>query len=195
MKQALADSAADRARLAKLHSTNSASITEDISSRLKVTIAVKKKPSAESTKIKNPESETVHTPLQVAPSYGNLRNRANETAAGIQRYCKERWKVHHDLPTPIKMQDDIDWNDSNGAVFEMMYWPDVKKLRDEFAESHFRVSQLDQIVDRHIQDQERSKNLNLQRSLLNIISICEVSEGLMALVKLLPSESPSEAGH
>jgi hypothetical protein len=90
------------------------------------------------------------TTIEIAPAYGNLRDRCFEMAAEIGRGLQFRNMIRPKAEDgkPVTAQQMHDWELGNDHFYRFCCEQDVMKLDDELAELHIRDPELDQILAR-----------------------------------------------
>lgn len=129
--------------------------------------------------------------IQIATSYGNLKERCTALATNVAALVRHRYDQEKKYPNYPRLSIDglKEWYRSNDLEFRHLYLPQVKAVRDEFALLHIKDERLDEILNRdqeHIQLRQSYPQISPDIGYVTIFEMQDIAERLMALAAQIP---------
>jgi len=136
-------------------------------------------------------------PIEIAPSYGNLKQRTVDLAqavAGLVQHRYDKQKTYLTIPSLSKdgHLTEAGWNEwafSNDEEFRHFDLDKVKAIHEEFVELHIHDRQLEEILDRddkNIKARQEVPQLPPEFGYISIFDMQTIGERLMFLANELP---------
>ena len=101
--------------------------------------------------------------VEMAPSYGNLKQRTEDAAKAIDNFVEQRNRVLHD-PTifrqPVSEPDGLKWEKENDRLFSHVLLPDVLAVREALHKFNYDDKDLNdslQIAQQQLQSRDQQK--------------------------------------
>jgi hypothetical protein len=118
----------------------------------------------------------VNQPIQIAPSYGNLKERTLVLAQDIESFYQERMKREERIDPARTVELHKIWVASNDTLFDSQYWESVVSVRNECAGFHQIRPELDRIIERHQKELQRRRDNPQLPAFVTSIDISDIRE-------------------
>jgi hypothetical protein len=147
---------------------------------------------------KEEQPQPPQTIIQVAPTFGNIKERAIQLADDIMRDLYrhgwgggsglEREFVVQHYPEPQDRKGQVEWTHFRTAYFRFRFRDRVIGIRDEFVQLHLRNQELDRFLDSEKGYEEWEKKMPTAVPDLLPQEIQEVAEQLRSLAEKVPQK-------